>query len=68
MSKEDEIKKRRKERSKIEEELEKEALEDMKPVKGSPDSLKEGEPDLRDVTKKASVKDKKKEGEDKSRK
>lgn len=38
--------------------MEKEAIEDIKPNKGSPDSLTEGEPGIEDVKKKAGKKDK----------
>lgn len=53
-----------KKKDKLRKGLEKEALEDIKPAKGSPDSLKKDEPSLDDVIKKG----KKSEKEDKERK
>lgn len=54
--------KKEKDKGNLREELEKESLEDIKPAKGAPDSLEEGEPSINDVTQKA---DKKKEEDDK---
>lgn len=45
------------EEKKVKRKMDKEALKDMKPVKGSPDSLKEEETKLEDVVKKAKDKE-----------
>lgn len=57
MSEKDEEKKS--EKSDIVKKLQKKALEDIKPNKGSPDSLTDDEPSLDDVTKKGKEKSKK---------
>jgi len=42
----------KKEKSDLRKKLEEEALDDIKPAKGAPDSLEEEKPSLNDVTKK----------------